>query len=129
MNPKSVKKHLLEELAHGKPIQKILTPEVPKVEVKVKGVVQWIDDPDYVKPDLPDWNLVVFWLKEDEEFRVAYEHAMKYGAVYLADEMLMLKERLLNDPKSATAYKTAMDMIKWATMIRDPNTRKEPFRN
>ena len=108
MNPKAVKKHILEELAHGKPVQEILNPPAP------------LNDPDWVKPDLPDWNLVVQWLKEDEEFRGAYEHAMKYGAAYLADEMLMLKERLLQDPKSATAYKTAMDMIKWATMIRDP---------
>ena len=77
-------------------------------------------DPDWVKPDLPDWNIVVAWLKADEEFRAGYEHAMKYGAAYLADEMLILKDKLLLDPKSAPAYKAAMDMIKWATMIRDP---------
>jgi hypothetical protein len=108
MNPRAVKKHILEELAHGKPIQHILNPPKP------------VDDPEWIKPDLPDWNLVVQWLKDDEEFRAAYEHSMKYGAAYLADEMLMLKEQLLQDPRSATAYKTAMDMIKWATMIRDP---------
>lgn len=124
MNPKAVRKHILEELAHGKPIQLILNPPVPMVEKNIgKGLQQKIaivPDPDYVKPDLPDWNMVVQWLKDDEEFRLAYEHALKYGAAYLADEMLVLKDRLLLDPKSAPAYKAAMDMIKWATMIRDP---------
>lgn len=105
MNVKSVKKHICEELAHGKPVQRILNPEIIAGEPK---------------PDLPDWNLVVQWLKDDEGFRADYEHAMKFGAAYLADEMLVLKDQLLLDPKSAPAYKAAMDMIKWATMIRDP---------
>ena len=105
MNPKAVKKHICEELAHGKPVQTILKPVVPE------------GDP---KPDLPDWNIVVQWLKEDEVFRSDYEHAMKYGAAYLADEMLILKDRVIANPKDAPALKAAMDMIKWATMIRDP---------
>jgi len=124
MNPKAVKKHICEELAHGQPIQRILKPEPPMVEKTIgKGARQttaMVQDPDWVKPDLPDWNMVVQWLKDDEEFRAGYEHAMKYGAAYLADEMLILKDKLLLDPKSAPAYKAAMDMIKWATMIRDP---------
>ena len=105
MNPKAVKKHICEELAHGKPIQTILKPDVPE------------GDP---KPDLPDWNIVVQWLKEDEVFRSDYEHAMKFGATYLADEMLLLKDKLLKDPKSAPAYKCAMEMIKVSAMWRDP---------
>ena len=105
MNPKAVKKHICEELAHGKPVQTILKPPVPA------------GDP---QPDLPDWNIVVQWLKEDEVFRSDYEHAMKYGATYLADEMLLLKDRVIANPKDAPALKAAMDMIKWATMIRDP---------
>lgn len=125
MNPKSVKKHICEELAHGKPIQKILKPDVPPLK-NDRGVIQRdeaglpLPDLDWVAPDLPDWNLVVQWLKEDEVFRSDYDHAMKYGAAYLADEMLLLKDMLLKDPKSAPAFKAAMDMIKWATMIRDP---------
>lgn len=125
MIPKVVKKHICEELAHGKPIQLILSPPVPPKKEKGGKIVRDdegnpLPDPDWVKPDLPDWNNVVQWLKDDEEFRVAYEHAMKYGAAYLADEMLVLKDKLLLDPKSAPAFKAAMDMIKWATMIRDP---------
>ena len=125
MIPKVVKKHICEELAHGKPIQLILSPPVPPKKEKGGKIVRDdegnpLPDPDWVKPDLPDWNSVVQWLKDDEVFRADYEHAMKYGAAYLADEMLVLKDRLLNDPKSAPAFKAAMDMIKWATMIRDP---------
>lgn len=121
MNPKAVKQHILEELAHGQPIQRILKPEPPMVwGVDAEGHKALVPEQDWVKPDLPDWNIVVLWLKADEEFRAGYEHAMKYGAAYLADEMLILKDKLLLDPKSAPAYKAAMDMIKWATMIRDP---------
>lgn len=125
MNPKSVKKHICEELAHGKPIQHILSPPCPQIEAIDYGLdgvetVKLIDDPEWVRPDLPDWNNVVQWLKDDEGFRADYEHAMKYGAVYLADEMLILKDRLLKDPKSAPAYKCAMEMIKTSAMWRDP---------
>lgn len=125
VNPKAVRKHICEELAHGRPIQLILNPPCPQHEVteydEMTGAPRkvLVNDPDWVKPDLPDWNMVVEWLR-DEEFRRDYEHAMKFGAAYLADEMLVLKDKLLLDPKSAPAYKAAMDMIKWATMIRDP---------
>jgi len=122
MNPKAVKKHICEQLAHGVPIQLILSPVAPLIETAYQedGTPILKPDPAWVKPDLPDWNLVVQWLKDDEQFRGDYEHALKYGAAYLADEMLILKNKVIQDPKSATAYKTAMDMIKWATMIRDP---------
>ena len=125
MNPKAVRKHICEELAHGRPIQLILNPPCPQHEVTeyddMTGAPRkvLVDDPDWIKPDLPDWNMVVDWLR-DEEFRLEYEHAMKFGAVYLADEMLILKDRLLNDPKNASAYKTAMEMIKVSAMWRDP---------
>lgn len=112
MNPKSVKKHICEELAHGKPIQLILGPLAPLIDGK--------PDPDFVKPDLPDWNVVVQWLKDDEVFRSDYDHAMMYGAKYMADEMMILKDKVINDPKSASAYKVAMEMIKTSAMWRDP---------
>ena len=121
MNIKSVKKHILEELAHGKPIQKILSPDPNKIRsTNEDGGLCFIDDPDWVKPDLPDWNIVVQWLKDDEAFRADYEHAMKYGAVYLSDELVVLKDKVVADPKNATAYKVAMEAIRTAAMWRDP---------
>lgn len=120
MNIKATKKHILEELAHGKPIQRILSPERPKVEAIGDEGVVWVDDPDWVRPDLPDWNLVVQWLKDDEAFARDYEHAMKYGAVYLSDELVILKDKVVADPKNATAYKVAMEAIRTAAMWRDP---------
>lgn len=125
VNPKSVKKYINEELAHGRPIQLILKPPVPpkrdkdgRIERDDDG--EPIPDPSWVQPDLPDWNMVVQWLKDDEVFRSDYEHSMKFGAVYLADEMLILKDSLLKDPRNASAYKTAMEMIKVSAMWRDP---------
>ena len=121
MNIKATKKHICEELAHGKPIQKILSPDAPKVQVLGENdSVVFVDDPDWVKPDLPDWNIVVQWLKDDEAFRVDYEHAMKYGAVYLSDELVILKDKVVADPRNATAYKVAMEAIRTAAMWRDP---------
>lgn len=125
MNPKSVKKHICEELAHGKPIQLILSPPHPKIEVPIDkrvkdGLTKEIPDPDWTKPDLPDWNIVVQWLKDDEVFRNDYDHAMMYGAKYMADEMMILKDQVISDPRNASAYKVAMEMIKTSAMWRDP---------
>lgn len=122
MNIKAIKQHILERLAHGQPIQLILNPKPDKVESvdPETGAVVKVDDPDWVKPEMPDWNLVVVWLKADEQFRLEWEHAKKYGAEYLADSMLELKELLLLDPRNASAYKTAMEMVKTSAMWRDP---------
>lgn len=122
MNIKAVKQHILEELAHGKPIQLVLNPKPTQIEARdpETGAVTLHDDPDWVKPDLPDWNLVVQWLKADEVFRNEWENARKFGASYLADEMLLLKDRLLQDPRNASAYKTAMEMVKTSAMWGDP---------
>lgn len=126
MNIKAVRKHICEELAHGTPIQTILNPEHPKVEVPVDGrkkdgPTKWIPDPDWIKPDLPDWNLVVQWLKEDEAFRADYEHGLTFGAKYLADELVVLKNQMMleTDPRAAGKYKVAMEMIKTSAMWRD----------
>lgn len=122
MNIGAVKLYILEELAHGKPIQVILNPSPSTISVvdPETGEVSLIKDPDWVKPDLPDWNLVVSWLGKDEAFRQEWDTARKYGASYQADEMLLLKDRLLKDPKNANAYKVAMDMIKTSAMWGDP---------
>lgn len=121
MIPKVVKKHILEEMAHGKPIQLILNPPPPMVWGKDEnGDKAMVPSKDWVKPDLPDWNIVVQWLTDDEAFRAAWTKAREFGAAYMADEMLVLKAALLNDPKSAPAYKVAMDMVKTSAMWRDP---------
>ena len=121
MHQKLVKKYICDELSHGRPLQHILNPAPPQVQIGVEdGQPIYIDDPDWKKPALPKWTVVVAWLGEDEEFAHAFEVAEKYGAKWLADEMLVLKDKVKSDPRNATAYRTAMEMIKWATMIRDP---------
>lgn len=122
MNVKAAKKLILEQLAHGKPIQSILDPAAPQVALNdpETGEIVFVADADWVKPDLPDWTEVVAWMNDDEPFRTAYERSFKYGAMYLADELLMLKERVLKDPKAAPAFKLAMDAIRTSAMWRDP---------
>lgn len=119
MNVKAVKKHILERLAHGEAIQVILNPQPPMVKHTIGGETVFVPDPDWVKPDLPDWNLVIQWMKDDEGFRVDYEQSFKYGGMYLADYMLVLKDELLKNPKAAPAYKAAMEMVRMSAMWRD----------
>lgn len=118
MNQKTVKKHICDRLAHGEPIQTILNPQ-PKI-IRYDDDKEPVYDPDFVKPDLPDWNMVVEWLRNDQQFLADWEHARKMGAAFLADEMMTLKDRVLKDPKNASAYKVAMEMVKTAAMWGDP---------
>lgn len=122
MNAQWAKKHILERLAHGVPIQTILNPRPPKVKIPdvETGEEIEIDDPDWEAPDLPDWNKVVEWL-QDESFRAQWEHARKAGAAYKADELTVLKDRLKEerDPRMASKYKVMMEMIKTAATWDD----------
>ena len=117
-NAKAVKKHICERLAHGEPIQLILNPQ-PKIIKYEDG--EPVYDPDFVKPDLPDWNMVVQWMKEDEQFRADWETARKMGAAWNADEMIQLKNNLKaeTDPRMATKYKVMAEMVKTAAMWGD----------
>lgn len=122
MNPTWAKKHILEQLAHGVPIQTILNPPPPKIESvdPIDGSVRMVDDPDWTPPDLPDWIKVVEWLK-DESFRREWEHARKAGAQYKADYVSVLAKRLEDehDPRMATKYKVMLEMHKTAATWDD----------
>lgn len=122
MNAQWAKKHILERLAHGVPIQTILNPRPPKItvpDVETNEDIE-VDDPNWTPPDLPDWNRVVEWLK-DEAFRREWEHARKAGAAYNADELLVLKNLLREerDPRMASKYKVMMEMIQKAAAWGD----------
>lgn len=122
MNAAWAKKHILDRLAHGVPIQTILNPPCPKIRVPdvETGEDVEVDDPDWTPPDLPDWTRVVEWLK-DETFRREWEHARKAGAAYNADELLVLKNKLRDerDPRMASKYKVMMEMIQKAAAWGD----------
>lgn len=127
MNQKAVKKYILEQLALGEPIQLVLEPEQPTIEVEEwdhiaqKNITKEIPDPDWIKPDLPDWNTVLVWLRDDEAFRKDWEVAKTYGAEWMAGEMMLLKRQVLKAPKEMQgAYKIAMEMVKTAAMWGDP---------
>lgn len=122
MNPTWAKKHILDQLAHGVPIQTILNPPPPKIESvdPIDGTVRMVDDPDWTPPDLPDWIKVVEWLK-DESFRREWEHARKAGAQYKADYVSVLAKRLEDehDPRMASKYKVMLEMHKTAATWDD----------
>ena len=122
MNALQAKKIILEGLAHGVAIQDILDPRPPKIVVPdvETGEEVEVDDPDWVRPDMPDWNKVVEWLK-DEAFKREWEHARKAGATYNADELLVLKNKLKaeRDPRMASKYKVMMEMIQKAAAWGD----------
>lgn len=122
LNPTWAKKHILDQLAHGVPIQTILNPPPPKIESvdPIDGSVRMVDDPDWTPPDLPDWIKVVEWLK-DESFRREWEHARKAGAQYKADYVSVLAKRLEDehDPRMASKYKVMLEMHKTAATWDD----------
>ena len=105
-------------MALGVPIQTILNPPHPMLRDEDTG--ELYPDPNWVRPDMPEWNDVVEWLKNDAVFAVDFEVARKYGATYLADEMLGLVKMLKDNPKNAPAVKAAMDVLKWQSAMRDP---------
>lgn len=100
---KDIKKIICSQLAHGVPIQDILSNEDNK---KMQG---W-----------PSWDDVCYWLKTDELFQLDYEQSRIFGADYVADKMLGLIDYLKQDPKRAAAVRAAMEIMKWQTMVRNP---------
>lgn len=100
---KDIKKIICSQLAHGIPIQDILSNEDNK---KMQG---W-----------PTWDDVCHWLKTDELFQLDYEQSRIFGADYVADKMLGLIDYLKADNKRAAAVRAAMEIMKWQTMVRNP---------
>lgn len=118
---KQFKQEICRQMALGIPIQKILNPDPPLIrQLDLDGEITLVPDPDFVPPEMPDWNMVVEWLKNDPVFQVDFEVARKYGATYLADEMLGLVKMLRDNPKNAPAVKAAMEVLKWQSAMRDP---------
>lgn len=122
MNKQEAIKHILDQLAHGTPIQTILDPPAPKIKLAdpVTGEEMWAEDPDWEKPKLPTWTTVVEWML-DESFRYKWEHARKMGAAYKADHMIVLQRKLEqeHDPRMATKYKVMMEMLAKSAMWDD----------
>lgn len=105
------KQEICRQLALGSAIQDILMER--RVDPQTGLLVE------LQRPDMPEWQEVVGWLKTDELFLADYEQARVFGADYLADRMIQLVEELRDDPKKAPAVKAAMEILKWQTMVRN----------
>jgi hypothetical protein len=62
------------------------------------------------------------------EFRQAYELARIKQADALADKMLDLAERALNDPHGAHGYRCAADILRWQAAVRAPRKYSDRLR-
>lgn len=61
------------------------------------------------------------WLDLYPEFREKYERARQLQADMQADRMLEMARDVLKDPKASTAYRVAVDILKWQSAVRNPN--------
>lgn len=79
---------ICERIAHGEPLQQICA----------------IDG-------MPTAQQVLAWARSKLEFKTLYEEARTLQADFLADFMLGLAQRVLDDPKDAAAFRVAADIL------------------
>ena len=79
---------ICERIAHGEPIQAICA---------IEG--------------MPSVQQVLTWARTKPEFKLLYEEARTLQADYLADRMLGLAAKVLDDPKNAAAIRVAADIL------------------
>lgn len=60
---------------------------------------------------MPSAQQVLTWARTKPEFKLLYEEARTLQADYLADRMLGLAQRVLDDPKDAAAVRVAADIL------------------
>lgn len=60
------------------------------------------------------------WLEIYPDFREKYERARQLQADIQADKMLEMSRDVLKDPRAATAYRVAVDILKWQAAVRNP---------
>lgn len=70
----------------------------------------------------PTKSTFVKWMDLHPELRTWYENARQLQADCHADRMLELSESTLIDPKNASAYKVASDILRWQASIRNPKS-------
>lgn len=85
----------------------------------------------------PSMSTVWRWLDEHPDFRDSYERARQLQADTDADEMRVLGKEVRSKPTLATAYRVAIDVLKWQAETRnrakygsrgeDPNSNRKPL--
>lgn len=70
----------------------------------------------YLAPTLSQfWR----WIDAHPDFRDKYERARQLQADQQADTMLEMAEDVLKNPKAATAYRVASDILRWQAEVRN----------
>lgn len=59
------------------------------------------------------------WLELYPEFREKYERARQLQADIHADRMLEMSRDVLREPRASTAYRVAVDILKWQAEVRN----------
>jgi len=59
------------------------------------------------------------WIDQHEDFRAKYERARLMQADKHADQMLKMSRDVLKDTKAATAYRVAVDILKWQAEVKN----------
>lgn len=68
----------------------------------------------------PNIVTVYRWLELYPEFKERYESARTLQADVHADRMLTMSREVLSKPTASTAYRVAVDILKWQAAIRNP---------
>lgn len=82
-----------------------------------KSLQEALDDIGFLAPSIVT---VYKWFDLYPEFREKYERARQLQADMQADRMLEMARSVLKEPKAATAYRVAVDILKWQAAVRDP---------
>jgi hypothetical protein len=67
----------------------------------------------------PTLTTVYRWFELYPEFKEKYETARTLQADVHADRMLMMSREVLSKPTAATAYRVAVDILKWQAEVRN----------
>lgn len=68
----------------------------------------------------PTMNMFWRWLDEYPAFREKYERARIMQADFHADTMMDMAEKVLANPRNASAYRVAADILQWQASMRNP---------
>ena len=82
-----------------------------------KSLQEALNDIGFLAPNIVT---VYKWLDLYPEFREKYERARQLQADLQADSMLEMSRSVIKEPKAATAYRVAVDILKWQAAVRNP---------
>jgi hypothetical protein len=81
-----------------------------------KTLAEALKEVGYLAPSMPTfWR----WIDEHADFREMYERARTLQADQHADRMLEISREVIDNPRAASAYKVAIDVLRWQAEVRN----------